>query len=230
MRNVTFTPESGEPVPLRFGPPPVGGDDGFVELFDGKTLAGWEKRSGSATFEVEQVDGAPAIVGRSAAGSPSTYLCTEKTYGDFVLEFECKLSTRDFNSGVQIRSNVKFDGGREIVYGPQVDVMSSPGSAGYLYDQGTGRGWLVPRERHVKQNAFNNRGWNLFRVEARGDEIKTYLNGEPIADLTDRRGAKSGFVALQVHSYQGQGAGVVMWRNVRIKPLDDAAAGGGGAP
>lgn len=58
----------------------------FVLLFDGKTLAGWEVCNRFATWRVE--DG--AIVGAAAEGSPNSFLCTRKEYGDFVLEFEVK--------------------------------------------------------------------------------------------------------------------------------------------
>lgn len=200
-----------------------GEDDGFVVLFDGKTLNGWEQKNGSATYMVEEVDGAPAIVGRTAKGSPNSFLCSKERYGDFELHFECKLPTTALNSGVQIRSNQrtekkgKFGEGR--VYGPQVEIESSPGDAAYIYGEATGRGWLVPVEEHTKTEVFKNDGWNQFRVVAQGDNIKTFLNGEPIADLTDAESSKEGFIGLQVHSFKGPHPGVVMWRNIKIKPL-----------
>ena len=201
-------------------------DDGFVALFDGETLAGWEQRNGFATYRVETVDGAPAIVGRTAKGSPNSFLCTKKTYKNFVLEFEVKLPTRALNSGVQVRSSAKGEdagkgnNGAGRVFGPQVEIESSPGDAGYIYGEAMG-GWLDPKDQHPKQETFENGGWNKFRVEARGDTIKTFVNGEPVSDLkTDKDEAKTpGFVGLQVHSYKGPHPGVVMWRNVRIKAL-----------
>jgi len=64
-------------------------------LFDGKTLNGWEIRSGFAKYHVE--DG--VIVGTTVEGSPNTFLCTKKRYGDFILEFEVKVDPV-LNSGV----------------------------------------------------------------------------------------------------------------------------------
>jgi len=75
--------------------------DEFVDLFDGKTLTGWSVHSGFAKYEVE--DG--AIVGTTVKGSPNSFLCTDRRYGDFVLEFEVNLDPR-LNSGVQIRSGI----------------------------------------------------------------------------------------------------------------------------
>jgi hypothetical protein len=199
-------------------------DDGFTVLFDGETLDGWEQKNGFATYKVEQVDGAPAIVGRTAKGSPNSFLCTEESYGDFVLEFEVKLLTNALNSGVQIRSRQKATAegkhkeGR--VYGPQVEIEKSPGDSGYLYGEATSRGWLVPMKEHVVQDAFKNGEWNRFRVVAEGANIKTYVNGTPVADLTDEDVSQEGFIGLQVHSFRGEQPGTVMWRNVRIKSLD----------
>ena len=191
---------------------------GFVELFDGKTLDGWEQRNGSATYKVEEVDGAPAIVGRTAKGSPNSFLCTKKTYSDFILEFEVKLVTKDMNSGVQIRSQSKGGTPDGRVFGPQVEVESSPGDSGYIYGEAMG-GWLDPKDQHPKQKLFKNGEWNKFRVEAKGESIKTFLNGEPVSTLKSEKADQEGFVGLQVHSYKGPHPGEVMWRNVRIKPL-----------
>src|SRR3954453_20820929 len=74
-------------------------DDGFTNLFDGKTLAGWEQHSGKAEYRVE--DG--TIVGKTVVNTGNSFLCTKKKYGDFVLEFEFKVAP-GMNSGVQFRS------------------------------------------------------------------------------------------------------------------------------
>ncbi|MHC4633182.1 MAG: 3-keto-disaccharide hydrolase, partial [Planctomycetota bacterium] len=76
-----------------------GGD--WTRPFDGMTLEGWEVRGGFAKYRVENRE----IVGTSVEGSPNTFLCTKKQYGDFFLEFEVKCDTR-LNSGVQVRSHV----------------------------------------------------------------------------------------------------------------------------
>ena len=55
----------------------------WVSLFDGKTLNGWSKKGGGATYAV--VDG--TIVGTTGSGA-NTFLCTEQLFGDFELEFE----------------------------------------------------------------------------------------------------------------------------------------------
>ena len=56
----------------------------WTPLFDGKTLRGWTQRGGKAHYEV--LDG--AIVGTSVPNTPNSFLCTERSYGDFVLELD----------------------------------------------------------------------------------------------------------------------------------------------
>src|SRR5688572_13775876 len=74
-------------------------DDG-VSLFDGKTLKGWIQKNGTATYVIK--DG--TVLGTTAEGSPNSFLCTEKEYGNFDLTFEVLLNNNELNSGVQIRS------------------------------------------------------------------------------------------------------------------------------
>lgn len=71
--------------------------EGWVKLFDGETLDGWMIRSGKATYKVE--DG--AIAGTTEAGSPNTFLISDKTFGDFELQFDVLLEDNPLNSGVQ---------------------------------------------------------------------------------------------------------------------------------
>lgn len=196
-------------------------DDGWTQLFDGKTLDGWEQRNGTAKYRVE--DG--AVIGTTNEGSPNSFLCTEKDYGDFELEFEVKVHDK-LNSGVQIRSQTQ--GSRTgRVNGPQVEIESSPGEAGYIYGEATDRGWLVPDDIRKPHSHLKNGEWNKYRVVAKGPRIRTWINNHEVADLTlddefHQKYAK-GFIALQVHSVPaGEGPYDVAWRNIRIKELDGA--------
>jgi hypothetical protein len=199
--------------------------DGWVALFDGRTLDGWVQRNGTASYRVE--DG--AIVGRTSEGSPNSFLTTEQTYGDFELEFEVRVDDR-LNSGVQIRSQTREravgespdeQGGR--VFGPQVEIEASPGLAGYVYGEATGRGWLTPKERLVPHLYFRNGEWNRYRIVARGPRIRSWLNGQPLEDLTDAAiyaSHPAGFIGLQVHGIEpGAGPYEVAWRKLRLREL-----------
>ena len=74
-------------------------EEGFVPLFNGTSLEGWEQHSGKAEYRVE--DG--AIVGRTVSNTGNSFLCTKRQYADFVFEFEFKVA-QGMNSGVQFRS------------------------------------------------------------------------------------------------------------------------------
>lgn len=188
-------------------------------LFDGKTLNGWRQRNGTATYRVEN----GSIIGRTEEGSPNSFLCTEKHYGDFELEFDVKCDRR-LNSGVQIRSKAK-DNAQRRVYGPQVEIESTAagGLAGYVYGEATGRGWLSPEKTRKRHQMFIDGGWNHYRVVAKGPRIQTWINGQKIEDLTDQQAYEThprGFVGLQVHGVgRESGPFEVAWRKLRIRPL-----------
>jgi hypothetical protein len=190
-------------------------EDGFVSLFDGKTLAGWEQKNGTATYEV--VD--ETILGTTVEGSPNSFLCTDKEYSDFDFRFEFKVD-KELNSGVQIRSMSKpgFQKGR--VHGPQVEIEGNPGEAGYIYSEATGRKWISP-EQPIKDSVKNGE-WNTYRVVADGARVQTWVNGRAIEDIEmDPVESRKGFFGLQVHSIKkGAGPYKVQWRNIRIKELD----------
>lgn len=205
-------------------------DKPFTPLFDGKTLKGWQVCNGKASYVVEKGE----IVGTTAEGSPNSFLCTAKEYGDFVLEFDTKTDPV-LNSGVQIRSHryaeettvTTFDGKqsaqhkqpKDRVYGYQVEVANeSSGASGGIYDEAR-RGWLDNIATNpTASKAFKDNQWNHYRVEAIGDSIKTWINGVPCANLTDSEDL-TGFIALQVHAFKGDKPAQVRWRNLKIQDL-----------
>lgn len=204
-------------------------EDGWTVLFDGKSLQGWIQKNGTATYRVEE----GAIVGKTSEGSPNSFLCTEGEYGDFELIFEVKVAD-ELNSGVQIRSKTQpvsdadQANGQQFgrVYGPQVEIEAGGdggAEAGYVYGEATGRGWLTPESRLKPHRHFKDGEWNEYRIIAQGPRIQTFINGQPIEDLTDEpifETHPSGFIGLQVHSIgAGQGPYEVAWRNIKIKPL-----------
>jgi len=193
-------------------------------LFNGTDLSEFTVEDGKAEYAVN--DG--VITGLTAVPSPNTFLATKQVYGNFELEFEVKVHDQ-LNSGVQIRSFQKESGDR--FYGPQVEIEASPGQAGYIYGEATGRGWLSPEPKsknpEVNQhNLMKNGEWNHFRIIAEGPRIQTYINGQPVADLTDEKMYKThpkGHIGLQVHSIGKKQLEhhpmSVSWRNLRIRAL-----------
>jgi hypothetical protein len=193
--------------------------DKYTPIFDGKTLKGWTQRNGTATYRVEN----GAIVGKTKEGSPNSFLCTDKLYGNFDLKFEVKVDN-GLNSGVQIRSQTK-DGPKGRVNGPQVEIeMSGTNGAesGYIYGEAAG-GWMTPKDKRKPHKHFKDGEWNAYRVVAKDAHIQVWINGVQISDLVDKEKLKShpkGFIGLQVHGIRkGSGPFEVSWRNLGIIEL-----------
>ena len=203
--------------------------DNTQPLFNGKDLAGWVQRGGKAKYHV--ADG--MIVGTSVPNTGNTFLCTEKTFRNFVLELEVKQNP-EINSGIQFRSlcfdepKTYQDGEKEIkvpagrVHGYQCELDPTPRkwTAG-IYEEGR-RGWLVPLTGKTEAQAAYKLGeWNKLRIECDGDKLRTFVNDVPCAELTDNW-TPEGFIGLQVHGVgDRQEPMEIRWRNLRIKELPD---------
>ena len=192
-------------------------ETGFVDLFNGKEprMAG---RSGMGLRPIGSKE--IRIVGKTSDGSPNSFLCTDKLYGDFELKFDVKVDSA-LNSGVQIRSQCEGDTPDGRVNGPQVEI-SLDGMAGYVYGEAAG-GWMVADEDRKSHELFKDGEWNSYRVVAFGNKIETWINGHPVSDLTHEERFEShpnGFIGLQVHGI-GAGAGPfeVRWRNLKLRDL-----------
>ncbi|MDG1671948.1 MAG: DUF1080 domain-containing protein, partial [Akkermansiaceae bacterium] len=95
--------------------------------------------------------------------------------------------------------------------------------AGYIYGEATGRGWLTPKDLLKKHKNFKDGEWNHFRIVANGVNIKTWINGVQVSDLSDEEIFKThpkGHFGLQVHGI-GKKAGpfTAAWKNIKIKEL-----------
>lgn len=191
-------------------------DSGYTSLFNEKSLDGWSQRNGTATYRVE--DG--CIVGKTNEGSPNSFLCTEKLYGDFDLLFEVKVDSK-LNSGVQIRSQCVGDVPSGTVNGPQVEIEPN-GTAGYIYGESAG-GWMTPDDQRTPHQHFKDGKWNSYRVLAVGPRIQVWINGQQVSDLTHEEKFQShpkGFIGLQVHGIgAGEGPYEVRWRNIKLHDL-----------
>ncbi|MGH7237887.1 MAG: family 16 glycoside hydrolase, partial [Candidatus Saccharimonadales bacterium] len=199
---------------------------GTASLFDGKTLKGWKRLAGTADYKVQ--DG--AIVGTTVLNSGNTFLVTGKEYGDFILEMDTKIESPLSNSGVQVRSHYDPNGnnGRGKVYGRQFEIDPSDRKwSGGIYDEGR-RGWIYPLDLNAKaKDAFKVGVYNHIRIECIGNEMRTWINGIPVADVVDTVDNK-GFIGLQVHAVSASNqAGkkvyfkdlTIQTKNLKFKPF-----------
>lgn len=204
--------------------------EGWIDLFNGRNLDGWEQHSGTAKYRVEN----GCVVGQTVANTINSFLCTKKTYGDFILEFEFNVA-KDMNSGVQFRSQfyareteTEIKGKKrklpaDRVFGYQYEIVdpSVHTNTGGVYDEAR-RGWLVELKDNEPASKAFKPGWNKARIECKGDHIQTWINDVKAADFKDDMTLK-GIIALQVH---GIGDGTmkkpgeeIRWRNLRLKEL-----------
>lgn len=205
-------------------------DTAWQPLSNGKDLTGWVQRGGTAKYHV--ADG--MIVGTSVPNTGNSFLCTERTYRNFILELEV-LQNPQINSGIQFRSlwfpepKTYRDGDKEIkvpagrVHGYQCELDPTPRKwTGGIYEEGR-RNWLVPLTGKTEAQAAYQLGeWNRIRIECDGDQLRTFVNDVPCADLVDNW-TSEGFIGLQVHGVGNRQEPMeIRWRNLRIKELPDA--------
>lgn len=216
--------------------------DGWHDLFDGKTLNGWKVLNQDWTnpdskpdFYVED----KMIVCNTTMNSEGGYLVTEKSYDNFILEFDVKIDS-SLNSGLQCRSRMwekdtstvyvagDINGTKQqtkwrtgYVWGYQIEVdPSSRAWSGGLYEPGN-RGWIVTLAgKEEAQKAFIPMDWNHFKILMNGNKIQTWVNGVPVVNTTDDK-STSGFIGIQFHGAfkEWQKNKKSMWKNIKIKEL-----------
>lgn len=193
--------------------------DGFTSLYNGKDLSGWTPKGGTCSFEAK----GELLVGTCVPGSNSTYLSTDKAdYTDFVFTCDMKWEV-DGNSGVMFRAQVKPGKNSETVFGPQAEMEGITGDrywSGGIYGQSCG-GYFYPlwlKEHQAAREALKRTDWNRLTIEAKGNVVKTWVNGVPCSHWVDDGTYSKGFFGLQIH----KGAkGKVLWKNIRVKELTE---------
>ena len=183
-----------------------GAEEGFVSLFNGEDLNGWD----GDPFLWKAENG--MIVGRSPGIGYNDFLTTANEYRDFVLRFEIHLLDDVGNSGVQVRSR-RVPGSMEMS-GYQADV--GPSWWGSLYDESRRRVTLAKPSEATVRRALKPDAWNEYEVQAIGKRIVLKLNGTVTVDYTEDDDAieQTGLIGLQVHSGPPL---EVRFRNIRIQ-------------
>lgn len=189
--------------------------DGFVSLFDGKTMTGWKNPYEWGTIEVK--DGEIHLTGEK-----KFFVITEKSYSDFVFEGDVFLPEGKANSGFIFRGLVQPN--KVWGYQAEVDGDANRKWSGGLYDEGR-RQWFISPIKGNKESeaafrarageAFKRNDWNTYRITCKGTKIKIEVNGVVTTDIEDDKDA-SGPIAIQHHGEKGQ---TYKFRNLRIKEL-----------
>ncbi|MDG2130241.1 MAG: DUF1080 domain-containing protein [Fuerstiella sp.] len=173
--------------------------DGWISLFDGATLFGWEVPE-ETNWHVE--DG--TIVADSGKRS---LLLTPFAFDDFQLRCDFHLETGG-NSGVFLRTAEGAGNPAKDTY--ELNICDS--------HESHKTGSLV--ERHVTEDVPAVEGdWHTFEIHCEGLHITVKLDGKEIVDFTDQSGnpRSSGRIGLQMNS------GRIAFRNVFLRPLNSMA-------
>ncbi len=206
------------------------GKDGFVQVFDGKTLRHWA--GDSQYWSVE--DG--ALTGKTDGSLKMNRFITWKdaTLRNFDLRVKVKV-TPGGNSGIQYRGTSRPDLGLDIVTGYQCDVVANnPNYNGMLYEEKgrrilshtgekviidpQGQPWVVEK-MPVKE--FEAGEWHDFRVLVKGNHHQHWIDGHKTADLIDldEKGRKlEGVLAVQVHVGPAM---KIQYKDFKVKHLPD---------
>lgn len=174
-------------------PVSYGADEPSSAFFNGKDLKGW--RGLMKYWRVE--DG--AIVGSTAPDGLgfNTFLCSERPYQDFELQFKVRLGGGPHaNSGVQIRSAV-FDLAHYAVMGPQCDMGQI--FWGSLYGEHFG-GMMKAADAEVVKKVLKPDDFNDYYIRCVGKHVTIKLNGEATVDQDFPNLPEIGLIAFQLHA------------------------------
>ena len=221
------------------------GEDGFTQIFDGKTLKGW--KGDENLWRVESGALVGEITPATVLEKNSFIIWEEGTTKDFELKLEYKISEKG-NSGINYRSEEVED----VPYalkGYQADIDGANQWTGQNYEE-RGRTILAfrgqkvtisplpgPMRSNVKKNTWTGSkvtaslgdreglkthikdDWNEMHLVIKGNRLQHYVNGTLMADITDDDTVHrklSGLLGMQVHVGPPM---KVMFRNIRYKSI-----------
>ena len=168
-------------------------------IFNGKNFDGWSIIGGAGKVNID--DGAIKL-GQTANTLEHTFIHTNKTYKDFILEVDCKRDA-GFFYGILFRAQPAPDTAHVRLYGYQSKVDHNPKrnwTGGIFDDFGNTWNWMyTPVNDQRAQKALKPAGeWDHYRIEAIGDNIKVWLNNIPISNIFNSKYGE-GYIALKIH-------------------------------
>lgn len=196
--------------------------DGWITLFDGKTLEGWRASENPNSWKIE--DGALVT-----AGPRSHLFYVGKVQNAQFKNFEFSadvMTTPNSNSGIYIHTAYQESGWPSKGYELQVINSNPPAAPGqYVERKMTGSVYAI---RNVWKSPAKDNEWFNYRIVVQGKTIQTFINGELTAEYTEsatpyrpksmaERLLHSGTFALQCHDPNSR----VYFKNLKVKPLPD---------
>ncbi len=185
-----------------------------IRLLDGKTFSGWE----GDTINTWHIENGILVGGSTERMVPhNDFLCTTRTYKNFILKLKIKLIGKEgfINSGIQFHSKRLTDPAYEMM-GYQADW--GKGYWASLYDESRRNKTLMqPNAVQVLQWIKLN-DWNDYEIRTENRRIRLYINGHKTVDYTEEDTSipQSGLIGFQIH---GDGKAQVAFKDVFMEEL-----------
>lgn len=190
-------------------------NDGWIALFDGKTLDGWEANEKPECFKA--ADGILAVEGGMAH---LFYVGPVHKHAFKNFEFKCEVKTfKHANSGIFFHTEKRGPGLVRKGYEAQINnsFVADPRKTGSL---------VIIDDR--KDSPVKDEEWFEYHIMVKGKRIVLKLDGKTIVDYTEPANPKrpkgreervlsSGTFAIQAHDPKSK----TLFRNIRVKPLPD---------
>lgn len=202
--------EQGAPKPIK--------PQKAIDLFNGKDLSNWTLSVGgkdkdpTQTFQAK--DGLIKISGR-----PSGVMRTRQAYTEYEIEVQWRWPGKGGNAGLLIHSTKPNE---RNVWPKSLEVQIQSGQAGDF--------WVIGERVRVKDAQTRTKGrrtinytdgsekplgeWNTMIVQARGDTVKVFVNGDLVNEAWDCS-ASAGAICLQSEGTP------IEYRKVQIRPLSE---------
>jgi len=188
-------------------------DDGFVQMFNGNDLAGWQT-TGNWLVKDGNIITLDPREGEKGWQRFGDYLTTTRKYKDFTIDLEFKYNEMG-NSGVFLRIG---DLENHVEHGFEVQIIDTHGKPDEELTHHDAGG--VIRTQAPTHNAIKPAGeWNHYNITVSGNHLVVILNGEKVNELDLSEGAMKDRPAEGHISFQDEGK-PIWYRNVRIKELN----------
>lgn len=167
-------------------------EEGWISLFDGETLFGWNQVTKT---DWKVVDGTI-----QATDGEIGLLCTTTQFADYILRVDF-LAEENTNSGIFLRTSPQPKSPSYDCY----ELNIAPPSNSFP------TGSFVAREKVTPDCKPGE--WHTFEVRVQGPVLEVKLDGEVVSTLEDKDYLGKGFIGLQHNE------GKIQFRNVSLKPL-----------
>lgn len=167
-------------------------EDGWISLFDGETLFGWNQVTKT---DWKVVDGTI-----QATDGEIGLLCTTTQFADYILRADF-LAEENTNSGIFLRTSPRPKSPSYDCY----ELNIAPPSNSFP------TGSFVAREKVTPDCQPGE--WHTFEVRVQGPVLEVKLDGEVVSTLEDKDYLGKGFIGLQHNE------GKIQFRNISLKPL-----------